>query len=53
MGIIPPDDGADIELDGHALAPMARRRESADQKALQIVFQNPDRRSTGVIRSGS
>jgi peptide/nickel transport system ATP-binding protein len=42
MGIIPPDDGADIELDGHALAPMAKRRESADQKALQIVFQNPD-----------
>jgi peptide/nickel transport system ATP-binding protein len=42
MGIIPPDDGADLELDGHELASVAGRRRSEDQKALQIVFQNPD-----------
>jgi peptide/nickel transport system ATP-binding protein len=42
MGIIAPDEGATIELDGHALNPDARHRNAADQKALQIVFQNPD-----------
>lgn len=42
MGIIPPDEGAELQLDGHALAPLASSRQPADQKALQIVFQNPD-----------
>ncbi len=42
MGLTAPDDGATIELDGHDLAPYARGRSAADQKALQIVFQNPD-----------
>ena len=42
LGIIPPDEGATIELDGHALAPRSKGRSAADQKALQIVFQNPD-----------
>jgi peptide/nickel transport system ATP-binding protein len=42
LGIIPPDAGAEIELDGHAVGALARSRERADQKALQIVFQNPD-----------
>jgi peptide/nickel transport system ATP-binding protein len=42
MGIIPPDPGAELQLDGHALAPLAKSRQAADQKALQIVFQNPD-----------
>jgi peptide/nickel transport system ATP-binding protein len=42
MGIIPPDAGAELELDGHALAPLAKSRQAAEQKALQIVFQNPD-----------
>ncbi len=42
LGIIPPDEGAEIELDGHALGALARSRQAADQKALQIVFQNPD-----------
>ena len=43
MGIIPPDEGATIQLDGHDLdAATPRRRSAADQKALQIVFQNPD-----------
>jgi peptide/nickel transport system ATP-binding protein len=42
MGIIAPDDGAEIELDGHRLAPQAKGRRAAEQKALQIVFQNPD-----------
>jgi peptide/nickel transport system ATP-binding protein len=42
MGIIPPDPGGEIELDGHEVAALAKGRSSADQKALQIVFQNPD-----------
>ena len=42
MGIIPADEGAQIQLDGHDLAPLAKGRQAADQKALQIVFQNPD-----------
>jgi peptide/nickel transport system ATP-binding protein len=42
MGIISPDDGATIQLDGQDLAPRAQARSAADQKALQIVFQNPD-----------
>ncbi|MEA2197739.1 MAG: peptide/nickel transport system ATP-binding protein ddpF [Solirubrobacteraceae bacterium] len=42
LGIIPPDAGAEIELDGHPLAPLAKSRGAEDQKALQIVFQNPD-----------
>jgi peptide/nickel transport system ATP-binding protein len=42
LGIIPPDEGASIQLDGHDLAPRSKGRSPADQKALQIVFQNPD-----------
>jgi peptide/nickel transport system ATP-binding protein len=42
LGIIPPDEGATIELDGHVLTPRSKGRSAADQKALQIVFQNPD-----------
>jgi peptide/nickel transport system ATP-binding protein len=42
MGIISPDEGAELQLDGRELAPQAKRRQAADQKALQIVFQNPD-----------
>jgi peptide/nickel transport system ATP-binding protein len=42
LGIIPPDEGAEIELDGRPLATQARARRRDDQKALQIVFQNPD-----------
>jgi peptide/nickel transport system ATP-binding protein len=42
LGILPPDPGAELELDGHPLAPLAKGRSAEDQKALQIVFQNPD-----------
>jgi peptide/nickel transport system ATP-binding protein len=42
MGLTAPDDGAEVTLDGHPLAPLATKRTAADQKALQIVFQNPD-----------
>jgi peptide/nickel transport system ATP-binding protein len=42
MGIIPADDGTHIEIDGHPAASRARRRSAAEQKALQIIFQNPD-----------
>jgi peptide/nickel transport system ATP-binding protein len=42
MGLTAPDEGAEVSLDGRPLAPPATKRSSADQKALQIVFQNPD-----------
>jgi peptide/nickel transport system ATP-binding protein len=42
MGLTAPDEGAEITLDGRPLAPLATRRSAEDQKALQLVFQNPD-----------
>jgi peptide/nickel transport system ATP-binding protein len=42
MGLTAPDEGSDVELDAHELAPLAAKRGPADKKALQIVFQNPD-----------
>ncbi len=42
MGLTAPDPGAEVTLDGRPLAPLAGARTAADQKALQIVFQNPD-----------
>ncbi len=42
LGLTAPDAGGTIELDGQQVAGQARRRSRADQKALQIVFQNPD-----------
>jgi peptide/nickel transport system ATP-binding protein len=42
LGLIPPDQGSVIDLDGQPLAPDARRRTRDQLKALQIVFQNPD-----------
>jgi peptide/nickel transport system ATP-binding protein len=42
MGITAPDDGTELRLDGSRLAALAPQRSTAEQKALQIVFQNPD-----------
>ncbi|HSR84812.1 MAG TPA: ABC transporter ATP-binding protein [Streptosporangiaceae bacterium] len=42
LGLITPDAGSAIELDGQQLSPDLRRRSQAQLKALQIVFQNPD-----------
>ncbi len=42
LGLTAPDAGGTIELDGQKVAGQAKRRSRADQKALQIVFQNPD-----------
>jgi peptide/nickel transport system ATP-binding protein len=42
LGLTAPDKGAEIVLDGEALAAMADRRSREQEKALQIVFQNPD-----------
>jgi peptide/nickel transport system ATP-binding protein len=42
LGLIPPDEGSIIDLDGEPVAPDARRRSREQLKALQIVFQNPD-----------
>lgn len=42
LGIVPPDPGGRIELDGKALAPSLGNRAPAAVKAVQIVFQNPD-----------
>jgi peptide/nickel transport system ATP-binding protein len=42
MGLTAPDEGGEVELDGHAVAGLAPKRSTQDQKTLQIVFQNPD-----------
>jgi peptide/nickel transport system ATP-binding protein len=42
LGLTAPDPGGIIELDGQKVAGQARSRTRAAQKALQIVFQNPD-----------
>jgi peptide/nickel transport system ATP-binding protein len=42
LGLIGPDEGSVIDLDGEPVAPDARRRSREQLKALQIVFQNPD-----------
>jgi peptide/nickel transport system ATP-binding protein len=42
MGLTAPDEGGEVEVDGHAVAGLAPKRSSQDQKTLQIVFQNPD-----------
>jgi peptide/nickel transport system ATP-binding protein len=42
LGLIEPDQGSVITLDGEALRGDARRRPRDQLKALQIVFQNPD-----------
>jgi peptide/nickel transport system ATP-binding protein len=42
LGLIEPDHGSMITLDGEALRADARRRPRDQLKALQIVFQNPD-----------
>jgi peptide/nickel transport system ATP-binding protein len=42
LGLIPPDQGSVIDLDGQPLKADARHRPREQLKALQIVFQNPD-----------
>jgi len=42
LGLIVPDPGAIVELDGKPLGPELRNRTREQLKALQIVFQNPD-----------
>jgi len=41
-GLTAPATGAELELDGHALAPLSGRRGRDDRRALQLIFQNPD-----------
>ena len=42
LGLITPDEGSIVELEGQPLGADARRRPRDQLKALQIVFQNPD-----------
>jgi len=42
LGLLPPDQGATLEMNGRPLAPGVRRRPRSQLRALQIVFQNPD-----------
>jgi peptide/nickel transport system ATP-binding protein len=42
IGLTGPDSGSDVTLDGHSVPGLATKRAPEDQKALQIVFQNPD-----------
>jgi peptide/nickel transport system ATP-binding protein len=42
LGLLTPDPGSVLELDGAPLAARVTRRNDAQVKSLQIVFQNPD-----------
>jgi len=42
VGLAAPDAGGFVELDCQELPALANRRTLAQEKALQIVFQNPD-----------
>lgn len=42
LGLVSPDAGAVLELDGKAMAGRVAERSSEQFKSLQIVFQNPD-----------
>jgi peptide/nickel transport system ATP-binding protein len=42
LGLTPPDAGATLAIEGAELPGSASRRTREQQKALQIVFQNPD-----------
>jgi peptide/nickel transport system ATP-binding protein len=42
LGLISPDAGSAIGMDGEPLGPDLRQRSRSQLKALQIVFQNPD-----------
>ncbi|WP_246230473.1 dipeptide ABC transporter ATP-binding protein [Bradyrhizobium cytisi] len=42
LGLVRPDSGGTIELDGKPLAASLDRRTDQEVKAVQIIFQNPD-----------
>ncbi|MDP9158409.1 MAG: ABC transporter ATP-binding protein [Pseudomonadota bacterium] len=42
LGLLSPDAGGSIELDGATLPPRVTSRNDEQVKSLQIVFQNPD-----------
>ncbi len=42
LGLVPPDPGGVVELDGSALGAKSRTRRADQLDSLQIVFQNPD-----------
>ncbi|SAK52406.1 ABC transporter [Caballeronia catudaia] len=42
LGLVSPDKGASLELDGAALPERVTQRSGEQVKSLQIVFQNPD-----------
>ncbi|MGZ6545553.1 MAG: ABC transporter ATP-binding protein [Actinomycetota bacterium] len=42
LGLTAPDTGSSVQLDGAPLAPLVTQRSSAQVRAVQIVFQNPD-----------
>ncbi|BCF96120.1 ABC transporter ATP-binding protein [Paraburkholderia sp. PGU19] len=42
LGLVSPDAGSVIELDGTPLPPRVTNRNDEQVKSLQIVFQNPD-----------
>jgi peptide/nickel transport system ATP-binding protein len=42
LGLIAPDEGTIVELDGEELAPTLSKRGAEQVRAIQIVFQNPD-----------
>jgi peptide/nickel transport system ATP-binding protein len=42
LGLLPPDEGSRIVLEGKTLDPLLTERTLDEVKSLQIIFQNPD-----------
>jgi peptide/nickel transport system ATP-binding protein len=42
LGIHAPDEGGELEIDGHAVAGKTTERSNDDRRAVQMIFQNPD-----------
>ena len=42
LGIEPADEGGAVQLDGHTVAKATIDRQTAEKRAMQMVFQNPD-----------
>jgi peptide/nickel transport system ATP-binding protein len=42
LGLIAPDEGSSLEMDGDPLAGRVEKRSKEQVRSLQIVFQNPD-----------
>uniref|UniRef100_A0A831TDA7 ABC transporter ATP-binding protein n=1 Tax=Thermorudis peleae TaxID=1382356 RepID=A0A831TDA7_9BACT len=42
LGLVAPDDGSRLLLDGQSLPPLVRERDPEQLRSIQLVFQNPE-----------